>query len=83
MKKMLSVPSVFQTYVCEKPRKMSFSKMDPSCTFAFYLRSQRDLENLVTLTNNMVSGSISLGVLAVLLKKTKLNKLNKVCLGIQ
>lgn len=44
---------VFQTYVCIKPRKMSFSKMDPSCTFGFYVRSEADLDRLSDLSEAM------------------------------
>jgi len=40
-----------ESYVCMKPRKMSFSKMDPSCTFGFYLRDRSDLDKLIELSN--------------------------------
>lgn len=36
-----------------KPRKMSFSKMDPSCTFGFYLKSEADLRELSRLSESM------------------------------
>ena len=41
-----------------KPRKMSFSKMDPSCTFGFYLKSEEDLLELTKLSDSMVSHKI-------------------------
>eukprot|EP00116_Pleurobrachia_bachei_P004532 sb/3464794/ len=40
-----------ESYVCSTPRKMAFSKMDPSCTFAFYLSSEDDLRELTKLSS--------------------------------
>eukprot|EP00116_Pleurobrachia_bachei_P007446 sb/3467708/ len=41
----------YESYVCSTPRKMAFSKMDPSCTFAFYLSSEDDLRELTKLSS--------------------------------
>ncbi|XP_029939851.1 cysteine protease ATG4C [Salarias fasciatus] len=35
-----------QSYHCPSPKKMPFSKMDPSCTIGFYSRSVQDFERI-------------------------------------
>ncbi|XP_034035437.1 cysteine protease ATG4C [Thalassophryne amazonica] len=35
-----------QSYHCPSPKKMHFSKMDPSCTIGFYSRSVQDYERI-------------------------------------
>nr|XP_046248280.1 cysteine protease ATG4C [Scatophagus argus] len=35
-----------QSYHCPSPKKMPFSKMDPSCTIGFYSRSAEDYERI-------------------------------------
>ncbi|XP_068563758.1 cysteine protease ATG4C [Cebidichthys violaceus] len=35
-----------QSYHCPSPKKMPFSKMDPSCTIGFYSRSANDYERI-------------------------------------
>lgn len=35
-----------QSYHCPSPKKMPFSKMDPSCTIGFYSRSIQDFERI-------------------------------------
>uniref|UniRef100_A0AAQ5YXJ6 Cysteine protease n=1 Tax=Amphiprion ocellaris TaxID=80972 RepID=A0AAQ5YXJ6_AMPOC len=35
-----------QSYHCPSPKKMPFSKMDPSCTIGFYSRSVQDYERI-------------------------------------
>jgi len=36
-----------QTFHCHSPRKMSFSKMDPSCAIAFYCKTRSDLNKFL------------------------------------
>ena len=36
-----------QTFHCDSPRKLAFSKMDPSCAIGFYCRTQSDVDQLL------------------------------------
>ncbi|KAM7372419.1 hypothetical protein PAMP_009586 [Pampus punctatissimus] len=45
------------SFHCKYPRKMSFSRMDPSCTIGFYAKGQKDFESLRTVVNEAVSTS--------------------------
>ena len=42
------------TFHCVSPRKMLSSKMDPSCTFGFYLRSKAEFDKFVTYVNEIL-----------------------------
>ncbi|XP_029294054.1 cysteine protease ATG4D-like [Cottoperca gobio] len=46
-----------ETFHCKYPRKMSFSRMDPSCTIGFYAKGQKDFESLCTVVNEALSTS--------------------------
>ncbi|XP_042247856.1 cysteine protease ATG4D-like [Thunnus maccoyii] len=45
------------SFHCKYPRKMSFSRMDPSCTIGFYAKGQKDFESLRRVVNEAVSTS--------------------------
>ncbi|XP_004071879.1 cysteine protease ATG4D isoform X1 [Oryzias latipes] len=46
-----------ESFHCKYPRKMPFSRMDPSCTIGFYASGQQELELLCTNVNEVVSTS--------------------------
>lgn len=44
-----------QTFHCLSPRKVSLSKMDPSCTIGFYCRTREEFDRFVHQTEEMIS----------------------------
>ncbi|TKS91477.1 Cysteine protease ATG4D [Collichthys lucidus] len=46
-----------KSFHCKYPRKMSFSRMDPSCTIGFYAKGQKDFEALCAAVQEAVSTS--------------------------
>lgn len=36
-----------ETFHCQYPRKLSFSKMDPTCTLGFYCKTKEDFDNFL------------------------------------
>lgn len=46
-----------QSFHCPSPKKMSFSKMDPSCTIGFYSRSVKDFERISQELSKLVEPS--------------------------
>ncbi|XP_033739207.1 uncharacterized protein LOC117326559 [Pecten maximus] len=44
-----------QSYHCLSPRKVSLSKMDPSCTVGFYCKTKKEFETFVSQSEAMVS----------------------------
>lgn len=46
-----------QSFHCPSPKKMPFSKMDPSCTIGFYSRSVKDFERISQELNKVLQPS--------------------------
>ncbi|XP_014858840.1 PREDICTED: cysteine protease ATG4D-like [Poecilia mexicana] len=46
-----------ESFHCKHPRKMPFSRMDPSCTIGFYAKGQNEFELMCAAVNEAVSTS--------------------------
>ncbi|XP_029946441.1 cysteine protease ATG4D-like [Salarias fasciatus] len=46
-----------ESFHCKYPRKMPFSRMDPSCTIGFYAKGQQEFESLHTAVKEALSTS--------------------------
>lgn len=43
-----------QSFHCSDPRKLAISKMDPSCTIAFYCKSRQELHELISSVKDFI-----------------------------
>uniref|UniRef100_A0A673G5I4 Cysteine protease n=1 Tax=Sinocyclocheilus rhinocerous TaxID=307959 RepID=A0A673G5I4_9TELE len=48
-----------ESFHCNSPRKMNFSRMDPSCTIGFYAQTKRDFESLCSAVSEVSALSSS------------------------
>ncbi|XP_068192671.1 cysteine protease atg4da-like isoform X2 [Antennarius striatus] len=59
-----------ESFHCKYPRKMPFTRMDPSCSIGFYAKGQKDFETLCTVVHEALSTSAETYLMFIFIEGT-------------